>query len=46
MLDLKVQPPFDWDEIGEWEGPTHELEYDMFWSDEGIAYVHVFVKIV
>jgi len=21
--------------IGEWEGPAHELDYDMVWSDEG-----------
>ena len=26
-------PVFDWDEIGEWEGPAHELDYDKVWSD-------------
>lgn len=46
MLDLNVQPPIYWDEIGEWEGPAHELEYDMVWFDEGIASVHVFVQLV
>ena len=35
MLDLNVVPPFDWDEFGEWEGPAHELGYDMVWTDEG-----------
>lgn len=34
MLDLNVDPPIDWDEIGECEGPAHELDYDMVWSDE------------
>ncbi|KAF8695976.1 hypothetical protein HU200_036855 [Digitaria exilis] len=34
MLDLNSNPPIDWDEFGEWEGPAHELQYDMVWSGE------------
>ncbi|CAN6225104.1 unnamed protein product [Urochloa humidicola] len=34
MLDLNSKPPFDWDELGEWEGPAHELDYDLVWSGE------------
>lgn len=35
MLDLNAEPAFEWDEIGEWEGPAHELDYDMVWSGSG-----------
>jgi hypothetical protein len=36
-LDLNAEPPIDWEEIGEWEGPAHELDYDLVWTDEGIG---------
>nr|BAD45782.1 hypothetical protein [Oryza sativa Japonica Group] len=29
LLDLNLEPPIDWDAIGDWVGPAHELEYDM-----------------
>lgn len=38
MLDLNAEPPIDWDEIEEWEGPAHDLAYDMVWTDEGIVH--------
>jgi hypothetical protein len=34
MLDLNADPPIDWDEIGEWEGPAHQLQFDMVWSED------------
>nr|TKW26528.1 hypothetical protein SEVIR_3G196100v2 [Setaria viridis] len=38
-IDLNEEPPesvvpIDWDDIAEWDGPAHELDYDMVW-DEG-----------
>ncbi|KAL5217595.1 hypothetical protein ABZP36_018279 [Zizania latifolia] len=40
-IDLNQNPPesaldnlVDWDDIGEWDGPANELEYDMVWNDE------------
>jgi hypothetical protein len=33
-LDLNADPPIDWDEIGEWEGPAHQLQFDMVWSED------------
>ena len=36
-LDLNAEPPIDWDEISEWEGPAYELDYDLVWTDEGIG---------
>jgi len=39
-VDLNLEPPesgqmnpIDWDDIVEFEGPAHELEYDMVWND-------------
>jgi hypothetical protein len=37
QLDLNAEPPIDWEEIGEWEGPAHELDYDLVWTGEGIC---------
>jgi hypothetical protein len=34
-LDLNAEPPIDWDQIGDWDGPANELDYAMVWSDEG-----------
>lgn len=42
MLDLNSNPPIDWDEFGEWEGPAHELQYDMVWSGEGNLFSNLF----
>jgi hypothetical protein len=25
--------PIDWDDIVEFDGPAHELDYDMVWND-------------
>ncbi|XP_039855791.1 circumsporozoite protein-like isoform X1 [Panicum virgatum] len=36
-LDLNAEPPIDWDEISEWEGPAYELDYDLVWTDEGAS---------
>lgn len=40
-IDLNQNPPestldnpVDWDDIGEWDGPTNELDYAMIWNDE------------
>jgi hypothetical protein len=39
-IDLNEAPPesalnhpIDWDEIGDWDGPAHELDYAMVWDD-------------
>ena len=39
-IDLNLQPPesgqiypIDWDDITEFDGPAHELDYDMVWDD-------------
>lgn len=46
MIELNAEPAFDWDEIGQWEGPAHELDYDMVWSDEGRSSVYSFMLYV
>ncbi|EAZ32449.1 hypothetical protein OsJ_16660 [Oryza sativa Japonica Group] len=33
LLDLNLEPPIDWDAIGDWIGPAHDLDYDMVWAD-------------
>ena len=40
QIDLNQNPPesalenpIDWDDIGEWDGPANELDYDMVWND-------------
>ncbi|RLN09445.1 uncharacterized protein C2845_PM11G25980 [Panicum miliaceum] len=40
--------PIDWDDIQEFDGPAHELDYDMVWNDgiqdqAGDEYVHAAV---
>ncbi|CAO2038135.1 unnamed protein product [Urochloa humidicola] len=37
VLNPNAEPPIYWDEIGDWEGPAHELDYAMVWSDEGAS---------
>jgi hypothetical protein len=39
-IDLNQQPdesgdlyPTDWDDIDEYDGPAHQLDYDMVWED-------------
>jgi hypothetical protein len=39
-IDLNLQPsesgqiyPIDWDDVAEFDGPAHELDYDMVWDD-------------
>jgi hypothetical protein len=38
-FDLNQEPPHDpdviWDGIQEWDGPAHELQYDLVWDDDG-----------
>jgi hypothetical protein len=36
-LDLNAEPPIDWKEMIEWEGPAHELDYDLVWTGEGFC---------
>ena len=38
-IDLNLQPPesgqiypIDWDDVAEFDGPAHELDYDMVWD--------------
>ena len=33
LLDLNLEPPIDYDAIGEWVGLAHEPEYDMVCAD-------------
>ena len=42
-FDLNQEPPqdldtndnpTDWEGIGEWEGPAHDLDYHFVWDDE------------
>ena len=31
--DLDQNDPIDWDGIEEWDGPAHELDYNLVWHD-------------
>nr|XP_034579615.1 uncharacterized protein LOC117843164 [Setaria viridis] len=33
-LESALDNPVDRDDIGEWDGPANELDYDMVWNDE------------
>ncbi|KAJ1264236.1 hypothetical protein BS78_09G247800 [Paspalum vaginatum] len=32
-LQVELNEPIDWDGIREWEGPAHQLDYDLVWED-------------
>nr|CAB3503876.1 unnamed protein product [Digitaria exilis] len=40
VVDLNLEPPVHWDGIEEFNGPAHELDYDIIWDngtqDQGV----------